>query len=322
MSNFWQKSQSVAKRFFRWGAMLLGRSYWHVPQGLGKAFYPGKLAGYFNDLTAKVHWSGPADKQSVPLNKIGGKQVYFATTIFQKALGHWDVWLLSRCEDGYSQQQFLNLAQWALNNQDNQGGWPLWPLLGLQYPSPYSAMTQGEGISVLVRAYALTGNTLYLDGARKALSPLQKEVSNGGVCSVVCEGIILEEVPSEAHRGILNGWIFALFGFYDFLLVEEDNMVRKLLEQTLNALVAHLPLYNAGYWSYYDLSGNLASPFYHRLHIAQLQALTLAFPDYAAEFQRWEKIFTQQLSNPLGKARAIAVKGVQKLRSFSEEVLE
>lgn len=322
MSKFWQKSRSVARLFLRWGAMALGRSYWHVPQGLGKEFYPGKLAGYFNDLTRKVNWSGPVDRQGFPLNKVKGNHVYFATTLFQKALGHWDIWLGSRLKDQYSQYQFLNLARWAVENQDEQGGWPIWPLLGLWYPSPYSAMTQGEGVSVLVRAYWLTNDDAYLGAARRAIGPMQKEVRDGGVCRVVSQGIILEEAPSETSRGILNGWVFALFGLYDFLLVKEDKEVRNLLEKTLNALVAHLPFYNAGYWSYYDLSGHLASPFYHRLHIAHLQALALAFPNHANDFRRFEETFTRQLANPMGKIRALVVKSAQKLRNLPQEVLE
>lgn len=57
------------------------------PQGLGKAFRPGELAGYFNDLTCKTLWNGQIDVEGVPVNILDdGRRVYFATTIAQKAL--------------------------------------------------------------------------------------------------------------------------------------------------------------------------------------------------------------------------------------------
>lgn len=129
-------------------------------------------------------------------------------------------------------------------------------------------MTQGEGISVLLRAYWITRDVAFLESARRALEPMKKPLEEGGTSRMVLEGRILEEVPSKEYRAILNGWVFALFGLVDYLLVDNAKEIRDMLEETLSALVAYLPSYNTGYWSYYDLSGHLASPFYQRLHIA------------------------------------------------------
>lgn len=96
----------------RWIQMLLGRSYYHLPQGLGRVFEPGRLRGYFNDLTGKTLWPGPTDDKGIPVNLTeDGRRVYFATTIAQKALGHWDRWVMahnprkghgsSRCATGF-----------------------------------------------------------------------------------------------------------------------------------------------------------------------------------------------------------------------------
>lgn len=296
------------------------KSYWHVPQGLGKQFVPGELGGYFNDLTLKVEWKGQVDEQGLPVNKFEGKQLYFATTLFQKALGHWDQWLISEKEE--HRLEFLKVARWALHSQDEAGGWPLWSLLGLPYPSPYSAMTQGEGISVLVRAYKLTHDPAFLRVARKAVGPLKRPVSEGGTCRVVPEGLVLEEVPHPGYKAILNGWVFALFGLYDYLLVEDNREAFHLTIRSLDALEAYLPYYSAGYWSFYDLSGRLASPFYHLLHIAQLQALSLAFPDRATVFRALEAEFRRQLRSPIGRLRALTEKAIQKLRHPPEVVLE
>lgn len=320
MTDFLRKSRLVISLSRRWLLALARGSYWHVPQGLGRRFVPGELAGYFNDLTLKVDWRGPVDQQGLPINEFRGRQFYFATTLFQKALGHWDCWLISNEEK--HRLEFLKIAQWAVENQNGVGGWPLWSVLGLSYPSDYSAMTQGEGTSMLVRAYKITHDITFLRAARRALEPVKRPVSEGGTCRVVPEGIVLEEFPDEKYRAVLNGWIFALFGLYDYLLVEGDSEVFHLLSKTLDALEAYLPSYNAGYWSFYDLSGHLASPFYHMLHIAQLQALSLAFPDRTAAFRALEAEFRRQLRSPVGRARALFVKIVQKLHRPPEVVLE
>jgi len=300
--------------------MLTGQSYYHQPQRLGKAFRPDELAGYFNDLTAKTRWDGPTDEEGIPINFTeGGDAVYFTTTVVQKALGHWDKWLLSR--DAKEKEAFLTICNWLVKNQDKQGGWSLWPQVGLSLPSPYSAMTQGESISALVRAWHLTGDEIYLSAARRALRLMFVPVEKGGVVRRLPNGVLFEEVPSWHLNGILNGWIFALFGLYDFLLAEEDLDVRRLLEESLRTLIAYLPRYNAGYWSLYDLQGNLASPFYHRLHIAQLKALELAFPEHVDVFSRYRYTFNQQLASWANRTRALVVKAWQKLRNSPEVVL-
>ncbi len=291
MSSFWGKVNKVSSLLRHWIPMLLGKSYWHVPQGLGKLFVPGKLEGYYNDLTLKTLWNGPEDERGLPVNEIEGKRIHFPTALFQKALGHWDLWLSSVQEKEFHCSAFLNIAQWAKETQDEQGGWAVWPLLGLQYASPYSAMTQGEGISVLVRAYLLTQDPGYLDAARRAV-------------------------------GLINGWVFALFGLYDYLLIKDSSEVRNILEKTLSALVAYLPSYNAGYWSYYDLSGHLASPFYHRLHIAQLEALSLVFPEHGQVWNRLREQFMHQEINVFCRTRAVIVKAYQKLRNPPEVILK
>ena len=50
----WDRVQAYGALARRAVRMLTGTSYWHVDQRLGRAFRPGELAGYFNDLTKKV----------------------------------------------------------------------------------------------------------------------------------------------------------------------------------------------------------------------------------------------------------------------------
>ncbi|WP_170928415.1 D-glucuronyl C5-epimerase family protein [Deinococcus hopiensis] len=305
-------------------SIALGKSYWHMPQGLGKQFEPGKLLGYFNDMTAKTIWLGKTDKNGFPLVRVGGREVLFPTTLFQKALGHWDCSLNAEIEEvsrmGH-RTDFLKVAEWAVSQQDTEGGWSVWSLVNLPSASPYSAMTQGEGISLLVRAYSLTGEEKFMVAARRALQPLLKDVSQGGVSREVNGKIILEELPAKEAKAVFNGWVFAIFGLYDLLLVGKDKMVDERLQITLKTLVNSLKDYNSGFWSYYDLSHNISSPFYHELHIAQLKALEITFLDHSAAFSVVRKEFERQLSNPIDKALSVIIKIGQKISKPTKEVV-
>ena len=300
----------------RYGKMLAGNSYAHRHQRLGQHFVPGRLAGYYNDLSHKTEWQGSVDHAGLPLLRApGGKRVHHPIVLFQKALGHWDSWLGSQeRQSAQHWRSFLQIARWALDSQDGNGGWETWSRLGISGALPYSAMAQAEAISVLVRAFSVTGEEAYLQGARRALSPMLVPIEKGGTSWLASEGLILEEIPFRVPKTILNGWIFALYGLYDLTIADDSSDAREALEATLSALLARLHMYDAGFWSYYDTSGTLASPFYHRLHIAQLEALELSHPEHAGRFRKQRETFQIQLASRLGVARAVVLKSCQKLR--------
>lgn len=302
----------------RWSRVVLGRSYFHKPQGLGNAFEPGELAGYFNDLTAKTQWTGEIDNEGIPVNiLVNGRKIYFATTIVQKALGHWDCWLLG--EDDSHKEEFLRLCRWLLVQQDKNGGWPVWSTLGLSTASPYSAMTQGECISAFVRAWKLTGDSEFVKGARKALELLCRPIEDGGPAIYDGENLFLEETPEIPRSSILNGWIFTLFGLYDFWLAFGDKDVWDVFIRSLSTLKRHLSVYDCGYWSCYDWRGHLASPFYHNLHISQLTALFMIDEDPVIAKQRDQWVeYRNRWSN---RTKAFIIKALQKLREPGEAVI-
>ncbi len=320
------RSTVIAHRWslaLRWARMLGGKSYWHLKQDVGKHFVPGELLGYYNDLSGKTQWEGPVDTEGLPLTSIsGGEPFYFSTTLIQKALGHWDNWLGSKRQDTKHYEAFLKLADWALNDQDEHGGWKNPPSLREpRYASPYSAITQGEGVSMLVRAFSVSEGEAYLKGAQRALTTLLRSVEEKGTRRWVPEGLVLEEYPLQPPNTVLNGWIFGLYGLYDYLLVERSREIQEALEDGLSALIAYLPRYDAGFWSFYDTSGNLASPFYHRLHIAQLKALELTFPQHAVALRQARTTFERQSVSRRNLTRAVLLKTYQKLRHPQEVVL-
>lgn len=292
--------------------MFTGTSYYHQSLGMGRVFVPCKLEGYFSDMTGKTDWKGRSNNDGIPYNMLSnGKSVYFPIMLCQKALGHWDKWLMyNHTED---RDGFLKIADWLKNNQDTAGGWDTWGLLGQLPRYKYSAMTQGQALSVMTRAYKLTNGEAFAKACKNATTLMRTSVQNSGVCVYEHQNVFLEECPADKRDTVLNGWIFSLFGVYDYLLLFKDKQIQAFYIQTCNSLVKCLHEYDAGYWSYYS-SGTrrLASPFYHNLHINQLEALKKIMEQPCIESiqNRWVRYGT----NRIYKFMAIIFKGIQKLK--------
>jgi hypothetical protein len=290
---------------------------------VGRYFVPGQLNGYFNDYSFKTEWNGESDEDGIPLNQsINGKPFYFPLTVLQKALGHWERWLSSDRTDEQHRAEFLRLARWMIHRQDERGGWPTWPDCGVRTATPYSAMTQGQAVSVLVRAFSITGDRLFIDGARSALGLMTMPIERGGTAHEGMHGVVLEEVPLVPPRTVLNGWINGIYGLYDFLLIEQSESVAATLESTVEALVRYLPRFEARYWSYYDTHRNLASPYYHDRHIAQLKACERTFPKYGPEWRRMRETLERQAASRVHRTVAVALKAIQQLRNPPESVMK
>lgn len=159
----------------------------------------------------------------------------------------------------------------------------------------YSGLAQGQGISLLLRAYRATGCRAYYEAAQQAFAALLVPVDQGGVIFVDDQDHVwIEEYIVDPPTHILNGAIWASWGVFDYWLATREPLALSLFNQLMVTLEHNLHRYDIGFWSLYEQSGTrlsmLASPFYHQLHIVQLRILaTLTgediFRDYA---QRWE----------------------------------
>lgn len=302
--------------------MLLGKSYWHASQGLGPCFEPEKLQDYYRDYSTKVDWHGEVDQGQLPLvREPEGPLFHDPLVLAQKALGHWSTWLRSHRQDEPHRAAFLQLSRWLVSNQEKQGSWEMPSMLKSIYTAPYSALTQGQVISVLARAFSITADQRYHDAACRGLQFMLRPIQVGGTSRSTVAGLVLEEYPRHQTNTVLNGWISAVFGIYDVLILEENLEIRGTLESSLQALITTLPKYDAGYWSFYDSSGSLASPYYHRVHITQLKALELTFPTHSAAFRSTRLQFEEQLASSLCRTKAFMLKAIQKLRQPPVTVL-
>lgn len=124
----------------KWYKMLTGNSIMHVNQDMGKCFVPGKLEGYFNNMTEKVTKDPETlEKKTIPMttDEVAGV-VYFPVAIFQYGLGAFDLYLMTKEEKYIS--QFWNCVEFAVGNQEESGAWNNF---GFVYPeAPYGSMCQ------------------------------------------------------------------------------------------------------------------------------------------------------------------------------------
>lgn len=284
--------------------MLFGNSIFHVDQGEGGCYSKTDIKGYYNDLTEKV-LRGNKDILVPKYDIDGSGERYFSIGIFQYGLAAWDLYLKTG-EDGYKEKT-LACAEWAIDNQQKDGGW-----VTFDYKKdghPYSAMAQGQAISLLVRCYKETGDAKYLTAAETAEKFMLLPISEGGTANYENGGTAFYECTNEPL--ILNGWIFSLWGIFDYFKCTGDTAAGEILDRTLLTLKNRLSEFDCGYWSKYDTDKRIASEFYHKLHIAQLKTMYDLFGDdiYMQYSKRWQSFALSRAK----KTRAFIVKAIQKV---------
>ena len=267
----------------KWYKMLTGQSISHVSQGVGTCYSKEKMAGYYNDLTEKVTRDDP--NILVPKYHVDtGEEIYFSIGIFQYGLAACDLYL----KDGGQNylEKLLACADWAVENQQEDGGWATFAHECAA--QPYSSMAQGEGISMLIRAHMVTKEEKYLTAAVKAKDFMLKPLSEGGTTDYQEADVYLYEYTFRPL--VLNGWIFSLWGLYDYCKYTADEQSKAVLAATLETLKKKLPDFDIGYWSKYEDGKRICSPFYHSLHIAQLSVMHDLFGDeiYKEYAQKWD----------------------------------
>lgn len=190
---------------------------------------------------------------------------------------------------------FFTQANWLVENARQKGDFSVWECefdwYGYGMTNPFvSAMGQGEGVSVLIRASNLSRNTTYLDVANSAINAFDVEMDSGGVRYTDTDDFVWFEEYADEHAGsskVLNGFMFALFGLYEFS--EFNTKAQDLFWQGTDTLSSNLHRYDTGLWSKYDLVGSSATESYHRLHIRQLDIMykitgRKVFKDYSENF--------------------------------------
>ena len=301
-------------------------TFWHeTPTANPTARFDG-LGPYYMTFEEKALYPGPFDDNGIPLldyHGTIGKQ-YYSIAISQYALGNYNLFKKTGKSEYF--EKFLTNSQWLLDNlTQTKHGTYLWAhTFDFEYFRPlkapwHSGLAQGQGLSGLVRAYTETGESKYEDAADHVYQTLALPIAEGGVIYRDDEGHDwIEEYLVDPPTHILNGFIWALWGIYDYFLLTKKEEVLKLFDSYVDTIVKNLPQYDSGFWSYYELTPQrikcLASNFYHRLHIVQLRTMheMTGQPSFAQYAEKWSRY----LDNPLCRNLALAYKAAFKLTYY------
>jgi len=273
-------------------------------------------------FASKANYAGPFDANGIPMLDYRGKLgcQYNPIAVAQYGLGNFN--LLSSTGHHVRLNNLARVADWLVSNlQSNPAGLHVWMHnFDWEYRETlrapwYSALAQGQGISLLVRAFRETRNSVYMESARQAFAAFLVDVKSGGVAfrdeehNWWCEEYI---VFPPTH--ILNGFIWAIWGIYDFWLASADPIADSLFKAATATLRRKLIDFDAGYWSLYEQSGTLlpmiASSFYHSLHIVQLTVMYRLTGDelFAQIADRWHGYQKSWLKKKLAFMHKVAFK--------------
>lgn len=259
------------------------------------------IEGYPIDFSIK------AESPVWPPPWLDGPEEPMRVAVFQWGLGCYERWLAEGDERWLDAA--LGAGRHAVEQQQDggvlDGGWFHRTAFKHTFPvrPPWlSAMAQGEGASLLLRLHKVTGEESFAESARRALGPLRVATEAGGVRTLLDGRAFPEEYPTDPPSCVLNGAIFALWGVRDVGVALDDGRARGEFEEGVDALAASIHRWDAGYWSRYDLFphplSNLASSFYHQLHISQLHAMQLLAPrpELVAAARRFEAYAASDMS--------------------------
>ena len=289
----------------KWIKMVSGNSISHVNQGVGKIYSVDEIKGYYNDLTEKVT-KRPDLNDSVPISSVDtGEKIFFSIEIFQYGLGSCDLYYLTN--DNVYLTKIKAAAKWAVENQDEQGRWNTF---SYENPAmPYSSMAQAEGISLLIRAKHLLNSPEYDAIIHRAFEYMIMPIEDGGTTKYVDDKVYFYECPADPL--ILSGWIISIWGLWDYVKEYKDSKAEDILHRTLKTLEDALPEYDLGYWSKYEDDKRISSPFYHKLHVAQLKVMyeLTGKNIYNVFAEKWAKCQSHRLNRMV----AFVIKAKQKV---------
>jgi heparosan-N-sulfate-glucuronate 5-epimerase len=302
----------VGETFSKVGLYLTPwRHYWSPTRGSGVIreldypidFAPRLADGHFTHF----------DEAGVPLRSTPAGPIHNYTRICGFALAHWSAIGPGRGTPS-DRAAFLSAADYLMQTGQRVGAEVRLraEVPGHGHVGRLSAMSQGQAMSVLVRAHHLTRDQRYLDAALACVGVFERTIEDEGVSTRWSSGgLWFEEDTRQPARHILNGMIFALWGLEDAAHATASSAADRLYRSGLDTLRERLTNYDSGSWSLYDRPDRgrpyIASMRYHELHIAQLQALATVkgeelFDQVAERFARYARSMPLRLRAGMGLA--------------------
>lgn len=277
------------------------------------------------------------ESENIRLNEAGIPEVKYATgweynpvTIAQSALGFYNDFIETNSKN--SKTEFLKLADWLVNNQQENGSFPYEFSFALkpnaELPEGFiSSMAQGQVLSVMIRAFYITNDVRYLDCGMESLHFMiasgDENIFAGGSKSLkdfcnlseelkeFSEYRVYEEYVFDPSTYVLNGDLFALIGLADWMQGAPNRYGKEIAERAfyegVKGIEILLPYYDYYGWSAYDLfnyTSNNSDPYFgseyaHGCHICLLEALA----DISGSecFEKYKERFKSYVDNEFWK---------------------
>jgi D-glucuronyl C5-epimerase C-terminus len=134
-----------------------------------------------------------------------------------------------------------------------------------------SGLSQGTALQVMARSWSRFKEQTYLTAAQQALG-IYETAPPQGVRVKTAAGAEYAEYTYAPSDHILNGFIQADVGLYDYTSITHDPLGLKLFEEGDAEARAETPHYDTGAWSMYDQYGE-SDLNYHELLTEFLQHL-------------------------------------------------
>jgi len=300
VSRRWHYYRRIFSAYLGTGRSQL--TFWHEKPEANPRADAAKFGEYYMLFREKADYAGHYDSAGIPMldyHGVIGLQ-YNPIAIAQWGLANYNLFCETNLQSRW--QKSLNAADWLVANleQNARGFWVWnhhfdWDYRDTLKSPWYSGLAQGQGVSLLLRAHARSGHEKYKRAADQAFVSLTRPVTEGGVLFEDTESNLwIEEYLVDPPTHILNGFIWALWGVFDYWLARADSAAKNVFDRGVATLTLNLPRFDTGYWSLYEQSETrlkmLASPFYHQLHIVQLHVMhrltgIAQFEEVAARWQ-------------------------------------
>ena len=223
-------------------AYVFGRisqlTFWHNEPKMNLDIKKDSIGPYYMQFREKANFNSTLDSRGIPMLDYQGSigLQYNPIAISQWGLGNYNLWYETKSKKYF--EKFMLSANWLVDNlKKNKFGFKVWMHhFDFEYrdtlKSPwYSGLAQGQGISLLVRAFKETNKTIYKNAAYDALEVFKVSVDSGGVNYCDSDGNNwIEEYIVTPPTHILNGFMWGLWGEY-MILVFFSMM--KILEHVL-----------------------------------------------------------------------------------------
>lgn len=247
---------------------------------------------YYADFSPCLHHYCFNEKGEIMLQFETGELAYHPCMIAEYTIINAEKFL--RTKDEVAKAQFVLHANWLLDNlkvdESGAGAWYYDFNNSVIQKKFYSGISQGVGMSALVRAYVILGEEKYLEAAERSYKWMIRPYSQNGCLFETGEWKGWIEEDTEGFH-ILNGHIYAALGLYDLWRVTRNKSVYEAFQDALAVLKRQLPRFDVDYFSKYSQRpGAYCNNSYHLIHVYQLYILNRIMKDdfyllYAKKFE-------------------------------------